>query len=87
MKLKCASAVLVIACAIGGCGGGGSKGGAAPSPQPPAAAPTSVDFTAFSKSVMSSGEQSSPSEVESITFKFDADDNPSAYDDLLPSGS
>lgn len=91
MKLKLASAMLVLGCAVAGCGGGGKGASPSPSPSPspetPAPAPTSVDFTAFSKSIMAAGEQASPSEVESVTFKFDDDDNPAAYDDLLPPGS
>jgi len=89
---------LLATTGIGGCGGGGGNGGggsqapiagAPPSPPPPPAsppAPTPVGFTSYSKQMYADNEMSTPWDIESVEFTFDGDEDPTAYDDLLPAG-
>lgn len=92
-------ATSVAGCGGGGGGGNGGGGnpspvaGGPPTPDPtPAPTPTpepppasmNVSFTAYSKQMFADVESSPAWEVESVTLEFDSDDDPTAYDDLLP---
>ncbi len=81
-----------IAGAMSGCGGGGGgygDGGATTPPPaamnpPPSAPPASVGFTSYSKQMQAVAESELPWDVDTVTFTFDGDEDPAAYDDLLP---
>ena len=83
---------LIVSSGIVACGGGSSGGGAAMAPDanptppapPPPQTPAAVGFTSYSKEMQAASEDSVPWDVEGVTFTFDADDNPAAYDDVLP---
>ena len=71
------AALAVIGC-MAGCGGGGSG-------TTVAAPPTSVDFTAFTKDLLSSqSETALPVSVSMTAFVFKDDDNPEAFASVLP---
>ena len=56
-----------------------------PAPTPtPTPSPTALDFTAFVKTLLAADERTDPVDVTSMTFSFDRDDDPTAYDDSLP---
>jgi hypothetical protein len=81
-------ALALVASAATGCGGGGGGYGDKQSPAasnpgttPP---PAAVGFTSFSKQVLATGEHEQPRELDAVTFTFDGDQDPAAYDDLLP---
>jgi hypothetical protein len=86
--LKVLALALTASAAITGCGGGGGGYGgnqAQPVGNPGTAPPpAAVGFTSFSKQVLATDEREAPREVDMVTFTFDGDQDPTAYDDVLP---
>lgn len=90
------SLMALLVGAMSGCGGGGgggyggegnvpAPGANPPSPPPSAPAPAaSVGFTAWSKQMQTGGERDAPWPLENVTFSFDGDQDPAAYDDIMP---
>jgi predicted small lipoprotein YifL len=82
-------AALVVG-AMSGCGGGGGGYGGNGTPPPPVANPppgtpsASVGFTSYSKQMQAIAEYELPWDVDAVSFSFDGDQDPAAYDDLLP---
>jgi hypothetical protein len=74
--------MLLAAAGLGGCGAGGDGGGAQMPPSSPAP-PAALSFTSFSKQIVGEAEDALPAELDSVTFTFDGDDDPAAYDELL----
>lgn len=76
-----------VVSACGGGGGGYASGGAAPPPvtNPQPSTPAPVGFTSYSKQMHAIAENDQPWDVEAVSFTFDSDQDPNAYDDLLPS--
>ena len=68
---------------LAGCGGGGSGAPSAVAAGPPPAA--SVDFTAFTKNLVTTQPDSAvPIPVSVAEFAFRDDDNPAAFASVLP---
>lgn len=83
--------MVFVACIATACGGGGeghgsSSAGVAPPPvaDPPPSTPGTVGFTSYSKQMHAIAENDQPWDVETVSFTFDSDQDPNAYDDLLP---
>lgn len=90
--------LVAIAIGLAGCGGsGGSSGMTSGSPAPtgssppdstgtpPPATPQTADFTQVVKEqVAATSETSEPIEINDTKFVFKDDDNPAAFDDVLP---
>jgi hypothetical protein len=81
----------LVANLLGGCGGGGGNAGGGndagappPASNPPATTPADVGFTSYSKQMHAVAENDQPWDVDTVTFTFDGDQDPHAYDDLLP---
>jgi hypothetical protein len=91
-RTKRFGAMVLIACIASACGGGGEgygsggSAGAAPPPvaNPPASTPAAIGFTSYSKQMHAIAENEQPWDVETVSFTFDSDQDPNAYDDLLP---
>lgn len=75
-----AAASAAITC-LAGCGSSG--GSTVP---PPAVTPEKIDFLLFTNQAFSNSANSSPVSLN-LTFNFDADDDPTAFDSLIASGS
>jgi len=88
--------LVVVAIGLAGCGGsGGSSGMTSGSPAPTGSAPPeptvtppvpqTADFTQVVKEqVAATSETSEPIEINDTKFVFHDDDNPAAFDDVLP---
>jgi hypothetical protein len=84
--------MVLVACGVGACGGGGEGyggGGSSGAAQPPVAnpppsTPAAVGFTSYSKQMHAIAENDQPWDVETVSFTFDSDQDPNAYDELLP---
>gem|GEM_PF-6313233 len=72
-----------LAVALAGCGGG-NGGGVPVTTVPPAA--SNIDFEIYAHQAFSNSANSTPASVN-YTFNFDANDDPTAFDDLIASGS
>jgi hypothetical protein len=67
-----------VAAVLVGCGGGGSSEVVMPTVAP-------VQFTALAKQVLvASADSSAPVEVGNLNIAFGDDENPQAFDDVLP---
>jgi hypothetical protein len=53
---------------------------------PHVAPPASISFTTFATNAFATTPNSTPVSLDGITFNFDADDNPTAFDTLVMSG-
>lgn len=72
---------LATALAVAGCGGSGSSYDSPATPMQP----SSLGFTSWSKqTVYAQSESGAPTDTDGLMFAFDGDDNPDAYNDLLP---
>jgi hypothetical protein len=74
-----ASAALAF---LAGCGGNGGA-----STVPPVPPPSQTQFSVFAEQTFANSANSSPVSLDGITFDFDADENPTAFDSLVLSGS
>ena len=52
-----------------------------------APAPAATSFTAFTTSAFAADANSTPVSLDAVRFDFDADDNPTAFDTLVMSGT
>ncbi|HEY0767955.1 MAG TPA: hypothetical protein VGD47_08350 [Steroidobacteraceae bacterium] len=78
-------ALLLASACLAGCGGGTTSTTAPPAAATPPASPTSVDFTAFTKELLSNQSDSAePVPVTATQFLFPDNDNPTAFADVLP---
>lgn len=85
LKLVMLSVCLVAAFAATGCGGGSDRQVSTMPTPTPTPMSSAVEFTDWSKTTVFPGmEDGTPVNMDSLTFNFDSDDNPSAYSDLLP---
>jgi hypothetical protein len=75
------TASALLAAAVAGCNGGSN--GAAPTTPPTPPAPQTTAFSAFTKSVFAQSADSTPQSLDNVTFDFDVDDDPTAFDGLL----
>jgi ABC-type glycerol-3-phosphate transport system substrate-binding protein len=49
--------------------------------------PASTSFTAFTMSTFAADANSTPVSLDGVTFVFDADDNPTAFDTMVMAGT
>ena len=79
--MKRSLALLAVIGCMAGCGGGSSGTTASAPPPPPR---TSIDFTAFTKDLLSSQSDTAlPVSLSRTTFVFNDDDNPEAFASVL----
>jgi len=82
---RISAAVLVAAASLAGCG---SDGGIAPpstgTPVPP---PQIIDFSTFAEQAFAANANSVPVGVDGVNFTFDVNNEPSAFDALIASGT
>lgn len=94
LRLLVPLAVIGAGLGLAGCSGG-SDGNMTSSTPPPSSttpgstvtppAPQATDFTVFVKQqVAATSETSSPVDINSTNFTFEDEDNPAAFDDVLP---
>ncbi len=78
--------LLAATACLAACGGGGVSSPTGPAPVAVAPSPpTGVDFTAFTKSVLSSqSDTAMPVAVAATEFVFPDNDNPTAFAAVLP---
>jgi len=72
-----ATATLLAAC------NDGTTGPAASAPPP---ASTTIDFSIFAQQAFSNSANSTPVPINSLTFNFDVNDNPTAFNALIADG-
>jgi hypothetical protein len=75
----CAAAAALAAAALAGCHD--DHNGSSP-PQPPPAAPALV-WSTFVEQVFSNAANTTPINLDGLTFDFDVDDDPTAFNGLL----
>jgi ABC-type sugar transport system substrate-binding protein len=71
-----------LAAALAACGNAGN-GGTAPVTAPPT---TTIDFMIFTNQAFSNNANTTPVSLD-LTFNFDANDNPTAFDNLIAYGT
>jgi hypothetical protein len=76
-----AGSAAALAC-LAGCGGGGGQ--ATVPPMPP---PSQTQFSVFVEQTFANSANSTPVSLDGITFDFDANENPTAFDTLILSGT
>ena len=76
-----AGAAAVLAC-VAGCGGGGGQ-----TTVPPVPPPSQTQFSVFVEQTFANAANSTPVSLDGITFDFDANENPTAFDSLVLSGT
>lgn len=55
---------------------------------PPAPPPTqSIDFSTFAEQAFAQSADSTPASLDNVTFNYDVNDDPTAFDSLILSGS
>ena len=81
---KLVAAAGVAAALIAGCHNGSSSSAPAMSTPPPS---STVDFTTFATQAFSNNANSTPVAINNVTFTFDSNDDPTAFDVLIASGS
>jgi hypothetical protein len=77
-----AGAAAVLA-GLAGCGGGGG----AETTVPPVPTPSQTQFSVFVEQTFANSANSTPVSLDGITFDFDANENPTAFDSLVLSGT
>jgi hypothetical protein len=82
MKWRLAASALLAAAAVAGCHGDGDNGAAVTTPTAPPATQM-TQFSTFTKSVFAQSVDSTPQSLDNVTFNFDVDDDPTAFDGLL----
>jgi hypothetical protein len=74
----CLAAAALAAAALAGCHD--DHPGSSTTPPPTS---TTVDFSTYAKQVFENGPNTTPKNLDGITFNFDVDDDPTAFDTLL----
>jgi len=74
----------VAAALIAGCHDGSTTHTEPVTPPPTS---STVDFTAFATQAFSNSADSTPVAINNLTFNFDSNDDPTAFDALIASGS
>jgi hypothetical protein len=54
---------------------------------PPATVNSNIDFSIFATQAFSTSANSTPAPINTVNFTFDANDEPTAFDALIASGS
>jgi len=85
-KWQIASAAMVAAVSMTGCnsGSGGTAPPSAVTPPPPA---QNVEFSVFAQQAFGANANSPPASLDGVTFTFDVNNDPSAFDALIMSGA
>jgi hypothetical protein len=82
-KWRLAASAMLAAAVMVGCRGGGANGEPQTSTPTPPAAPQTTAFSTFTKAVFAESADSTPQSLDNVTFDFDVDDDPTAFDGLL----
>ena len=85
-KINSNSGFLAGSCAVlaglAGCGGNHGE-----SAVPPVPTPSQTQFSVFVEQTFANSANSTPVSLDGITFDFDANENPTAFDTLVLSGT
>jgi predicted component of type VI protein secretion system len=82
---RVAAAAVVAAATLAGCnGGGGTVPPSTGAPSPPAQV---IDFSVFAAKAFAANADSAPVGVDGVNFTFDVNNDPSAFDALIMSGT
>jgi hypothetical protein len=65
----------------------GDNGGTSNTAPPPPPASSSTEFSAFVQQTFAMNEDSTPVSLDGITFDFDVNNDPTAFDALIMSGA
>lgn len=82
-KWRILAAATVAAASLAACHDNHNNGSAPPPPPPPA----TVDFSTFAKNTFAANANTTPVSLDGVNFKFDVDDDPTAFDLLVMSGT
>jgi len=74
----------VVAALIAGCNNGETTH---TEPVPTSPPSSTLDFTAFATQAFSNSANSTPVAINNLTFNFDSNDDPTAFDSLIAEGS
>ena len=74
----------MVAALIAGCNNGETTH---TEPVPTSPPSSTVDFTAFATQAFSNSANSTPVAINNLTFNFDSNDDPTAFDGLIAAGS
>jgi len=85
-RWRISAAAFVAAASLAGCNSG--SGGIVPpstvAPPPPA---QSTDFSVFAEKAFAANANSTPVSLDGVTFTFDVNNDPGAFDTLIASGT
>ncbi len=84
-KWRFLAAASVVAASLAACHEDHNHGSASNSPPPPP--PASVDFSTFAKNTFAANANTTPISLDGVNFTFDVDNDPTAFDALVMSGS
>jgi hypothetical protein len=76
------AATSLVAASLAACHDGNS--GSSPSTPPPN---QTTQFSAFAEQAFAAGPNSAPVSLDNVTFNYDVNDDPTAFDGLIMSGS
>jgi len=83
-KWRILAAASVAAASLAACHNDhGNNSASTPKPPPPAP----VDFSTFAKNAFAANENTTPISLDGVTFTFDVDNDPTAFDALVMSGT
>ena len=84
-KWRIAAAAAVAAASVAACNNGG--GTVPPSTVSPVAPPQVADFSVFAENAFAANADSTPVSLDGVTFTFDVNNDPGAFDTLIASGT
>ncbi|HEY5264280.1 MAG TPA: hypothetical protein VIJ37_04755 [Steroidobacteraceae bacterium] len=84
-KWRILAAASVAAASLAACHNDHNNGSAPKTPPPPP--PTSVDFSTFAKNAFAANANTTPISLDGVNFAFDVDNEPTAFDALVMSGT
>jgi len=81
---KALAAAALAAALIAGCDSGATTH---TEPVPTSPPSSTIDFTVFATQAFSNSANSTPVAINNLTFNFDANDDPTAFETLIAAGS
>jgi hypothetical protein len=84
-KWRIAAAAVAAAASVAACNNGG--GIVPPSTVSPVTPPQAADFSAFAENAFAANANSTPRSLDGVTFTFDVNTEPGAFDALIMSGT
>jgi hypothetical protein len=88
-RWRISAAAFVAAASLAGCNSG--SGGIGPpstvAPPPPTPPAQTADFSVFAEKAFAANANSTPVSLDGVTFTFDVNNDPGAFDTLIGSGT